>query len=115
MNLNGNITVSITDNKSKPDSKESVESKSPSNKASPTSSDNNKKKGDVPLPLTRNRCNKCNKKLKLTAFKCRCDYYYCDTHRYSDCHDCKFDYKKKGKELLEKNNPLVIHKKVDKF
>ena len=113
MNLNGNITVSITDKKSKPDLTESVESKSPSTNVPKTSSDNNKKEG-VPAPLIRNRCNKCNKKLKLTAFKCRCDYYYCDTHRYSDCHDCPFDYKKKGKELLEKNNPVIIHKKIDK-
>ncbi len=88
--------------------------KSPDAKVSPKVSDGNKQNNDPPPTLTRNRCNKCNKKLKLTAFKCRCDHFYCDAHRYSSCHDCPFDYKKRGRELLEKNNPLVVHKKIDK-
>jgi hypothetical protein len=114
MNLNGNITVSISDKKPKVASSESAGTRSPETKVSPKASDDKKKNNDAPQPLTRNRCNKCNKKLNLTAFKCRCAHFYCDIHRYSDCHGCPFDYKKVGKALLEKNNPVVLYKKIDK-
>ena len=36
-------------------------------------------------------------------------------HKYSDCHNCKFDYKKFGKEILKKNNPKIISTKIDKI
>ena len=62
-----------------------------------------------------NYCAKCDKKLKLTDMKCKCDNYYCTLHRYSDCHDCTFDYKKFNKNLLEKQNPSVKFQKIDKI
>ena len=65
--------------------------------------------------LNKNRCAKCNKKLKLTDTPCKCGQCFCNEHRYSDRHDCKFDYKKLGKDLLEKNNPTVVSSKVDKL
>jgi hypothetical protein len=115
MNLNGNIKVSIKDKEPKSASNELDDTKKPEAKAINTVTDNTKKKDNIPPPLIRNRCNKCNKKLKLTAFKCKCDEYYCDAHVFSTCHDCPFDYKKQGKERLEKNNPLIMHKKIDKI
>ena len=60
-------------------------------------------------------CAKCDKKLKLTDMKCKCDNYYCALHRYSDCHDCTFDYKNFNKNLLEKQNPSVKFQKIDKI
>jgi hypothetical protein len=36
---------------------------------------------------------------------------FCGSHRYSDRHDCSFDYKATGKQILEKNNPLVKKEK----
>lgn len=62
-----------------------------------------------------NRCAKCNKKLKLTDIKCRCDKYFCAAHRYSDLHDCPFDYRNHGKKILEKQNPLIAGDKIDKL
>jgi AN1-type zinc finger protein 5/6 len=61
------------------------------------------------------RCMKCNKKLKLIDIKCKCGEYFCSQHIYSDSHDCKFDYKKLGKEYLEKNNPIILPTKVNKL
>jgi predicted nucleic acid binding AN1-type Zn finger protein len=62
-----------------------------------------------------NSCAKCNKKLKLTDSKCKCNNYYCSAHRYSDTHNCSFDYKKHGREYLEKQNPIIKFNKLDKM
>ena len=59
-----------------------------------------------------NRCMRCNKKLGLLGIKCKCDLYFCSDHRYSDRHNCSFDYKKHGKELLTKNNPVISFSKI---
>jgi len=61
----------------------------------------------------KNRCLKCNKKVGLTGFPCRCGGLFCSLHRYSDKHDCDFDYKELGAEEIRKSNPLVIAKKVE--
>ncbi|KAG9128888.1 hypothetical protein Leryth_009616 [Lithospermum erythrorhizon] len=52
-------------------------------------------------------CNGCNKKLGLMGFRCRCGDTFCPKHRYSDRHDCSFDYKAAGKEAIAKENPVV--------
>ena len=54
-----------------------------------------------------NRCSTCSKKVGLTGFKCRCAGVFCATHRYSDKHDCSFDYKAAGREAIAKANPTV--------
>ena len=59
------------------------------------------------------RCMKCKKKIGLVGFKCKCNYFYCGEHRYSENHECTFDYKALGKELLNKNNPTIVPKKLD--
>jgi predicted nucleic acid binding AN1-type Zn finger protein len=39
-------------------------------------------------------CEKCNKRLRITTcYTCKCRGSFCATHRYSDRHDCNFDYK----------------------
>ncbi|ORZ13042.1 hypothetical protein BCR42DRAFT_439477 [Absidia repens] len=50
---------------------------------------------------------------KQTINKCRCDYVFCDSHRFPDRHDCGVDYRKIGRELLakkkkEKYETLVV-------
>jgi hypothetical protein len=57
----------------------------------------------------KNRCVVCNKKLGLLPFKCKCDSkkLFCSVHRYPCSHDCTFDWKKEGRERLEKENPKV--------
>jgi type IV secretory pathway VirB10-like protein len=61
------------------------------------------------------RCFSCNKKVGLLGFKCRCDYVFCSMHRYSDKHDCSFDYKSMNKAALTKANPVVKGSKLEKI
>ena len=61
------------------------------------------------------RCMECDKKLSLTAIMCKCNNYYCNKHRYSEQHNCKYDYKNSGREFLKKYNPLIEPSKVDKI
>lgn len=67
----------------------------------------------APAKQTTNRCWECNKKLSLTAIKCRCGYVFCSTHRHAEQHTCTFDYKEKGRVQITQNNPLVVQQKLD--
>ncbi len=60
------------------------------------------------------RCNhpECSTKLKLSDIVCRCGLQFCSEHRYSDKHNCSYDYREFGKKELTKNNPQIICKKV---
>ncbi|KAJ3063468.1 Rab5 GDP/GTP exchange factor [Podochytrium sp. JEL0797] len=61
-------------------------------------------------------CFSCNEKLgSVAVFKCKCSNFYCSKHRYSDRHDCKFDYKESGKAILIRENPKVGASKVTKI
>lgn len=61
------------------------------------------------------RCWSCNKKVGLLGFRCRCEYVFCGLHRYSDKHECPFDYKTLGRAQLTKANPVVVGSKLDKI
>jgi len=67
------------------------------------------------IQVNTNRCWGCNKKVGLLGFKCKCDYVFCSEHRYSDKHDCPFDYKAQGKSLLTKANPTIAPAKMEGF
>ncbi|RRT41182.1 hypothetical protein B296_00050866, partial [Ensete ventricosum] len=54
-----------------------------------------------------NRCNTCRKRVGLTGFRCRCGDLFCSVHRYSDKHDCPFDYQTSAREAIAKANPLA--------
>ena len=63
-----------------------------------------------------NICNICNKKLKITnEFKCKCNLFFCRLHRFPEEHQCNIDYKNQGKEVIEKNNPLIKNNKIITF
>ncbi|KAL1007487.1 hypothetical protein UPYG_G00087460 [Umbra pygmaea] len=74
------------------------------------SSDSNK-----PTVLKKNRCFACRKKLGLTGFDCRCGNVFCGMHRYSDIHNCTFDYKADAAEKIRKANPVVVGEKIQKI
>ncbi|GBG62883.1 hypothetical protein CBR_g34255 [Chara braunii] len=63
----------------------------------------------------RNRCFSCNKRVGLTGFPCRCGYVYCAVHRYSDKHNCAYDYKAAGRDAIAKANPTVVATKIEKI
>ncbi|CAL9155113.1 unnamed protein product [Musa hybrid cultivar] len=62
-----------------------------------------------------NRCSTCKKRVGLTGFTCRCGNLFCSVHRYSDKHDCSFDYRSAAQNALAKANPVVKPKKLDKI
>jgi len=65
------------------------------------------------------RCSyeKCNKKLRLIEFDCKCGGKFCPQHRYTTSHNCPAleDKKKTCKEMLSYNNPAVEFNKVIKI
>ncbi|KAG8094801.1 hypothetical protein GUJ93_ZPchr0012g21788 [Zizania palustris] len=62
-----------------------------------------------------NRCTTCRKRVGLTGFNCRCGNLYCTFHRYSDKHDCQFDYRTAARDAIAKANPVVKAEKLDKI
>ena len=61
------------------------------------------------------RCNSCNKRVGLTGFNCRCGNLFCAVHRYSDKHECPFDYRTAARDAIAKANPVVKAEKLDKI
>ncbi|XP_050210707.1 zinc finger A20 and AN1 domain-containing stress-associated protein 5 [Mercurialis annua] len=59
-----------------------------------------------------NRCSGCRKRVGLTGFRCRCGELFCWEHRYSDRHDCSYDYKTVGREAIARENPVVKAAKI---
>ncbi|KAK0605430.1 hypothetical protein LWI29_026728 [Acer saccharum] len=61
------------------------------------------------------RCSSCKKRVGLTGFKCRCGNLFCASHRYSDKHDCPFDYRTAARDAIAKANPIIKAEKLDKI
>ncbi|XP_011025067.1 PREDICTED: zinc finger A20 and AN1 domain-containing stress-associated protein 5-like [Populus euphratica] len=59
-----------------------------------------------------NRCSGCRRRVGLTGFRCRCGELFCWEHRYSDRHDCSYDYKTVGREAIARENPVVKAAKI---
>lgn len=59
-----------------------------------------------------NRCSGCKRKVGLTGFRCRCGELFCWEHRYSDRHDCSYDYKSAGRDAIARENPVVKAAKI---
>ncbi|KAI3448915.1 hypothetical protein Pfo_005580 [Paulownia fortunei] len=72
---------------------------------------------DAAPPVKRevNRCSGCRRKVGLTGFRCRCGELFCADHRYSDRHDCSYDYKSAGREAIARENPVVKAAKIVKI
>ncbi|KAK4281851.1 hypothetical protein QN277_013298 [Acacia crassicarpa] len=61
------------------------------------------------------RCATCRKRVGLTGFSCKCGNVFCAMHRYSDKHDCPFDYRAVGQDAIAKANPVIKAEKLDKI
>ncbi|PWA73884.1 Zinc finger, A20-type [Artemisia annua] len=66
----------------------------------------------APLTKVVSRCTGCRKRVGLTGFRCRCGDLFCAEHRYSDRHDCTYDYKTAGREMIARENPVVKAAKI---
>lgn len=62
-----------------------------------------------------NRCSTCRKRVGLTGFNCKCGSLFCAVHRYSDKHDCPFDYQTAARDAIAKANPVVKAEKLNKI
>jgi hypothetical protein len=61
-------------------------------------------------------CKVCQKRLGLTKeFKCKCGSFFCGSHRYSDRHNCTFNYKEAGKVTIARENPAIARPKIEKI
>ncbi|XP_028834667.1 AN1-type zinc finger protein 5b [Denticeps clupeoides] len=69
---------------------------------------------DAPKPK-KNRCFTCRKKVGLTGFDCRCGNIFCGLHRYSDKHNCPYDYKAEAAVKIRKENPVVVADKIQRI
>ncbi|CEP01991.1 unnamed protein product (mitochondrion) [Plasmodiophora brassicae] len=55
----------------------------------------------------------CGRRVTLAgAYACRCGRTYCQAHRPSESHDCTFDFKAFGQQILRRDNPIVRTRKV---
>ncbi|KAM4575817.1 AN1-type zinc finger protein 5a isoform 2-T2 [Odontesthes bonariensis] len=70
--------------------------------------------GDTPKPK-KNRCFMCRKRVGLTGFDCRCGNLFCGIHRYSDKHNCPYDYKAEAAAKIRKENPVVVADKIQRI
>uniref|UniRef100_A0A8K9XST3 Zinc finger AN1-type containing 6 n=1 Tax=Oncorhynchus mykiss TaxID=8022 RepID=A0A8K9XST3_ONCMY len=70
---------------------------------------------DQPKAAKKNRCFSCRKKVGLTGFDCRCGNVFCSMHRYSDVHNCTFNYKADAAEKIRKANPVCVGEKIQKI
>ncbi|XP_022151670.1 zinc finger A20 and AN1 domain-containing stress-associated protein 8-like [Momordica charantia] len=62
-----------------------------------------------------NHCSTCRKRVGLTGFNCTCGSLFCAVHRYSDKHNCDFDYRTAARDAIAKENPVVKAEKLDKI
>lgn len=64
----------------------------------------------------RSRCFKCNKKVGLLGFDCRCGYVFCSGHRLAgDGHECNFDHVAFDRKRLADTMEVVAASKIEKL
>lgn len=71
--------------------------------------------GETKIKEGPKRCTACKKRVGLTGYNCRCGDLFCAVHRYSDKHDCSFNYREEAQNAIAKANPVVKAEKLDKI
>ncbi|XP_078251324.1 AN1-type zinc finger protein 5-like isoform X2 [Rhinoraja longicauda] len=49
------------------------------------------------------------------GFDCRCGNMFCALHRYSDKHNCPYDYKAEAAMKIRKENPIIVAEKIQRI
>lgn len=70
---------------------------------------------DKPVKKQPIKCKECNKRVGIYGFDCRCGLVFCGEHRYSDKHNCTYDYKTAAKVQLIEANPQLVSAKINKI
>ncbi|KAM6975231.1 AN1-type zinc finger protein 5b [Tautogolabrus adspersus] len=81
----------------------------------PSTAGSEESKAPEPPKPKKNRCFLCRKKVGLTGFDCRCGNIFCGIHRYSDKHNCPYDYKAEAADKIRKENPVVVADKIQRI
>uniref|UniRef100_A0AAY5KZ90 Zinc finger, AN1-type domain 5b n=1 Tax=Esox lucius TaxID=8010 RepID=A0AAY5KZ90_ESOLU len=81
----------------------------------PSAAGSDQSKSPEPAKPKKNRCFMCRKKVGLTGFDCRCGNLFCGLHRYSDKHNCPYDYKAEAAAKIRKENPVVVADKIQRI
>lgn len=116
LKVNGNGIMEKKDNLPKSENKKTTETIEITNAVLPIQSQTHEQN----KPLSQiNRCNlaECNKKLSLveSTIKCKCGNTYCTLHRYSEKHNCIFDYKADSEKSRKKTLVQVTAAKINKI
>ncbi|GJM93323.1 hypothetical protein PR202_ga09870 [Eleusine coracana subsp. coracana] len=89
---------------------------SSSSAAEPEATTTESKEEEEGSGRAKRRCAACGRKVGLMGFECRCGGVFCGAHRYSDRHDCGYDYRGAGRDAIARANPVVrAEKQVDKL
>ena len=75
---------------------------------------NNSNEEKISKKINKKRCFKCNKKLPLIPFSCKCENFFCSKCRMPEDHNCNFNWKILYLEKLEKDNPKILANKINK-
>ncbi|XP_044000328.1 AN1-type zinc finger protein 5-like isoform X2 [Gambusia affinis] len=97
------------------DDTEAVVNQPPSSVPLPSTAGSEEVGPSEPTKPKKNRCFMCRKKIGLTGFGCRCGNLFCGIHRYSDKHDCPYDYKADAAAKIRKENPMVVAEKIQRI
>ncbi|XP_060917106.1 AN1-type zinc finger protein 5-like [Labrus mixtus] len=81
----------------------------------PSTAGSEESNAQEPQKPKKNRCFMCRKKVGLTGFGCRCGNIFCGIHRYSDKHNCPYDYKAEAADKIRKENPVVVADKIQRI
>ncbi|XP_061655852.1 AN1-type zinc finger protein 5-like isoform X2 [Phyllopteryx taeniolatus] len=81
----------------------------------PSTAGSEESRAPEPPKPKKNRCYMCRKKVGLTGFECRCGNLFCGFHRYSDQHNCPYDYKAEAAAKIRKENPVVVADKIQRI
>uniref|UniRef100_A0AAZ1WZZ8 Zinc finger, AN1-type domain 5b n=2 Tax=Oreochromis aureus TaxID=47969 RepID=A0AAZ1WZZ8_OREAU len=81
----------------------------------PSTAGSEESKTPEPPKPKKNRCFMCRKKVGLTGFDCRCGNLFCGLHRYSDKHNCPYDYKAEAAAKIRKENPVIVAEKIQRI
>ena len=61
------------------------------------------------------KCSKCNKKLGLVTYSCKCNKLFCSMHLHFTEHECTFNYKSDSEKYLEKQMPKELKEKFERI
>ncbi|CAF92186.1 unnamed protein product, partial [Tetraodon nigroviridis] len=108
------MTEMIISRKEKPEYLYPVVNQPAPSSPAPLASSSEDGKVDTSKPK-KNRCFMCRKRVGLTGFDCRCGNLFCGIHRYSDKHNCPYDYKADAAAKIRKDNPVVVADKIQRI